>query len=64
MILFQRDGWDVLGELEPGSVAAIVTDPPYGAAGRGIVMDSQKKVVDFNLAFDRTLAVAWIAPRS
>lgn len=62
--LYHGDCLDVLPALKAGSVAALVTDPPYGMLdGRGKrIKRGTEQVAFYSGEWDRNLPLSWAAP--
>jgi site-specific DNA-methyltransferase (adenine-specific) len=50
----------LLKEINPNSVEAVITDPPYGTASKSKVSKVGNNLVEFNLEWDAELPLEWI----
>lgn len=58
--VYCMDALELLGNLEDGSVDAVITDPPYGLGGR-IFNVEERDYVAVNEEWDKDVPIEWMA---
>lgn len=58
--ILQGDCNQLLKQIPPNSVEAIITDPPYGTASESKVSKVGSNLVEFNISWDGELPLEWI----